>query len=599
VVFGDIGTSPLYALKETLHVSGTSPDAVYGVVSLIFWALMLVVSVKYLSFITRADNRGEGGIFALLALQRSDNSPVRKMTVGIFVILAGAALLYGEGMITPAISVLAAAEGFRTVAPSIQPYIPLLACVILAGLFWAQHKGTHAIGRLFGPVLLVWFIILGLLGAWHVAQNPDVLRALNPAHGWRLLAQLPVRIIALVLGSVVLAITGVEALYADMGHFGRRAIARAWYWVVLPGLVLNYFGQGAHALARPEDITNPFFALAPAGLPRLGLVLLSIAATIIASQALISGTFSLTRQAIQLGFIPRLAVRHTSAEIEGQIYLPLVNRLLAVGAIATVLGFGSSERLAGAYGIAVTGAMTMTTVAFYFVARRRWRWSRPAAGALCAFFLAIDLCLFASNIPKVPNGGWLPLATGLAILLVMHVWKRGREITYDRVYGQGLQGIEVASLFEGGSIHRVAGTAIFMASNPRGTPLALMHHLKSNRCVQKTLVLLTIAAEPEPQVPDAERLTFEELGHDVWRAVGRYGYMESPDVAALVERLRAGGVKIEPMTTTYYFNREMVLTGGDAPLWEWQKSLYAFLSRFPRFFNILIYYSFFSRGFAL
>ncbi len=583
VVFGDIGTSPLYTLRECLqHLPADDRAAgVLGVLSLVLWALVLVVSVKYLSFITRADNHSEGGIFALLALQRRDNSPVRKMTIGIAVILAGAALLYGEGMITPAISVLAAAEGFRTVAPDIQPYIPLLACGILAGLFWAQHKGTAVIGRLFGPVILVWFFVIGLLGAWHVAQNPGILHAINPIHGWRLLAQFPGRIL-LLLGSVVLAITGVEALYADMGHFGRRAIVRAWYWVVLPGLVLNYFGQGAHALARPEDLTNPFFALAPAGLARLGLVLLSIAATIIASQALITGTFSLTRQAIQLGFFPRLTVRHTSAEREGQIYLPLVNRMLAIGAIATVLGFGSSERLAGAYGIAVTGAMTMTTVAFYFVARRRWHWSWPATASLCAFFLAIDLALFVSNIPKIPHGGWLPLATGIGILLVMQVWKRGREIIYDRVYGHGLQSVDAASLFAGGTIHRVAGTAVFMASNPKGTPLALLHHLKSNRCVQQTVVLLTIDAEPEPHVPDAERLTFSDLGQGLWRAVGRYGYMESPDVAALVERLRAGGVQIEPMTTTYYFNREMVLTGGDAPLWEWQKSLYAFLSRNAR-----------------
>ncbi len=584
VVFGDIGTSPLYTLRECLaHLpEGDRAAGVLGVLSLVFWALTLVVSVKYLSFITRADNRGEGGIFALLALQRRDNSPSRKMTVGIFVILAGAALLYGEGMITPAISVLAAAEGFRTVAPAINDYIPLIACAILAALFGMQHKGTHLIGRLFGPVILVWFAVIGLLGAWHIADHPSVLHALNPVHGWRLLAQQPLHGTALILGSVVLAITGVEALYADMGHFGRHAIARAWYWVVLPGLVLNYFGQGAHALAAPADLDNPFFTLAPAGPLRLGLVLLSIAATIIASQALISGTYSLTRQAIQLGFFPRLAVRHTSAEVEGQIFLPLVNRMLAVGAIATVLGFGSSEKLAGAYGIAVTGAMTMTTIAFYFVARRRWRWSRLGAGSLCVLFLVVDLALFTANLPKVPHGGWLPLATGFGILVVMHVWKRGREFIFDRVYGKGLEELEVASLFEGDAIHRVAGTAVFMASSPRGTPLALLHHLKANRCIQKSVVLLSIAAEPEPHVPDAERLAIADLGHGVWRAVGRYGYMESPDVATLVERLRTAGVKIEPTSTTYYFNREMIITGGDAPMWEWQKSLYAFLSRNAR-----------------
>ncbi|HLP00529.1 MAG TPA: KUP/HAK/KT family potassium transporter [Opitutaceae bacterium] len=584
VVFGDIGTSPLYTLRECLkHLpAGDAEAGVLGVLSLVFWALLFVVSGKYLSFITRADNRGEGGIFALLALQHRTNSPSRKMTVGVFVILAGAALLYGEGMITPAISVLAAAEGFRTVAPGITDLIPLLACGILAGLFWIQHKGTQTIGRLFGPVILVWFTTIGLLGAWRVAENFGVLRALNPVHGWNLLTAQPLRGGAFLLGAVVLAITGVEALYADMGHFGRRAIARAWYWVVLPGLVLNYFGQGAHVLAHPEDLENPFFALAPAGPARFALVLLSIAATIIASQALISGTYSLTRQAIQLGFFPRLTVLHTNATVEGQIYLPLVNRLLAVGAIAIVLGFGSSEKLAGAYGLAVTGAMAMTTIAFYFVARRRWHWPALGTGVLCAAFLAVDLALFAANIVKIPHGGWLPLATGLGLLVLMQVWKRGRELIAERVYGRGLDAIEVSSLFEGDAIHRVAGTAVFMASTPRGTPLALLHHLKSNRCVQKTVVLLTIVAESEPHVSDAERLTFTELGHGVWRAVGRYGYMESPDVAALVTRLRGAGVQIEPMTTTYYFNREMVLTGGETPLWEWQKSLYAFLSRNAR-----------------
>ncbi len=584
VVFGDIGTSPLYTLRECLqHLpAGDRAAGVLGVLSLVFWALTIVVSVKYLSFITRADNHGEGGIFALLALVRRDNSPARKMTLGIFVILAGAALLYGEGMITPAISVLSAVEGFRTVAPGVADLIPLVACAILAGLFWVQHKGTRAIGNFFGPVILVWFVVIGLLGAWRVFENLEVVHALNPVHAWRLLAQQPLHGIALLLGSVVLAITGVEALYADMGHFGRRAIARAWYWVVLPGLVLNYFGQGAHALAHPEDLGNPFFALAPAGLARLGLVLLSIAATIIASQALISGTFSLTRQAIQLGFFPRLAVLHTSAEIEGQIFLPLVNRMLAVGAIAIVLGFGSSERLAGAYGLAVTGAMAMTTIAFYFVARRRWHWSPWLAGALCAAFLAVDVSLFMANIPKIPHGGWLPLATGLGILALMFVWKRGREIIVERVYNRGLESIDVSTVLADDTIHRVGGTAVFMASTPRGTPLALLHHLKSNRCVQKTVVLLSIAAEPEPHVPDLERLTITELGHGAWRAIGRYGYMESPDVTALVERLRAAGVRIDPMSTTYYFNREMVITGGDTPLWEWQKSLYAFLSRNAR-----------------
>jgi len=584
VVFGDIGTSPLYTMRQCLsHLPAGDRDAgVLGVLSLVFWALVLVVSGKYLTFVTRADNRGEGGVFALLALHYREVSPRRRVTLGVFVVLAGAALLCGEGMITPAISVLGAAEGFKGIIPGVEHWIPLLACVILAGLFWLQHKGTHQIGRLFGPVLLGWFAVLGSLGLWHILQNPVVLEALNPWYGFRLLASHPLETAMYLLGGIVLAITGAEALYADMGHFGRAAIVRAWYGVVLPGLVLNYFGQGARALAHPNDLTDPFFALAPAGLPRLLLVLLSIAAAIIASQAVISGTFSLVRQAIQLGYLPRLTVRHTSAVVEGQIYLPLINRLLAIGTITIVLGFKTSTHLAGAYGLAVTGAMTMTTLAFYAVARHRWKWSVGRAGFVCSLFLVVDLALFGSNLVKVFAGGWLPLATGLAILLVMHTWKRGREEIYVRVYGRGLEDIEVQEVLAGGGVVRVPGTAVFMAANPKGTPLALLHHLKSNRSLQKTVVLLTISTEQVPQVPEADRLTVGELGSGVWRAVGRYGYMESPQVAALIERIRSAGVKIEPMTTTYYFNREMILTGGDSRLWAWQKEFYAFLGRNAR-----------------
>ena len=582
VVFGDIGTSPLYTMRECLTpLQGDPTTGVLGVLSLIFWAFVMVVSVKYLTVLLRADNRGEGGIFALLALQQQGEAPQRRVTIGVLVVLTGAAFLYGDGMITPAISVLAAAEGFKGIIPGVEPWIPLIACLILGGLFWLQHKGTHNIGRLFGPVLLVWFAVIGGLGAWHIAQYPRVLMAVNPVWGARLLASHPGQVTFL-LGGVVLAITGVEALYADMGHFGRAAIVRAWYFVVLPGLVLNYFGQGAHVLAQPGDLRELFFSLAPDGLPRLLFVLLSIVATIIASQALISGTFSLTRQAIQLGFVPRLSVRHTSAEVEGQIYLPLVNRLLAIGTLAIVLGFKTSDALAGAYGMAVTGAMTMTTLAFFVVARKRWGWSVPRAMLVCGVFLVIDLALLFSNLHKVVQGGWLPLATGLGVLVVMHTWKRGREEIYQRVYGRGLENVEVKEVLEGGSVVRVSGTAVFMAANPRGTPLALLHHLKSNRSLQKTAVLLTISAEQVPHVADGDRLVVSDLGSGVWRAVGRYGYMESPQVSALIDRIRAAGVQIEPMTTTYYFNREMILTGGDSRLWEWQKSLYAFLGRNAR-----------------
>jgi len=585
VVFGDIGTSPLYTMRECLHYlpNVNRAEGVIGILSLMFWSLLFAVNFKYLAFVTKADNRGEGGIFALLALSHKSNGETVRRGLGLptILILIGAALLYGDGIITPAISVLGAAEGLSTFNPGLQAYVVPISVTILALLFFFQRKGTQAIGGVFGPVILVWFGTLGVLGAIHLFDSPEVFRALNPIYGLRLLLDHPAQA-APVLGGIVLTITGAEALYADMGHFGRKAITRAWYWVVLPGLVLNYFGQGSYAIANPTDTTNPFFALAPDGPIRVGLVVLSILAAITASQALISGTFSLTRQAIQLGYFPRLKILHTSAEQEGQIYIPLINFLLAAGCIAVVIGFGSSARLAAAYGIAVTGTMAVTTFAFYRVTRGYWKWSLPKAVLLCGAFLVFDLVFFGANMHKFSDGGWLPIAMGVVVLAVMHTWKSGRNEIQDKVYGGAINELELSQVAKSKSIVRVPGSAVFMVATPKGTPLALLHHLKANKCLQQTVVLLTIGTVEVPSVDDEERMTLESMGEGIWRAVGCYGYMESPSVNKLIERIRAQGVPVNPQSTTYYFNREMIITGGNAKMFEWQKALYAFLSRNAR-----------------
>jgi KUP system potassium uptake protein len=587
VVFGDIGTSPLYTMKECMaHLpAGVEPAAgVLGVLSLIFWSLVLIVSVKYLWYVMSADNQGEGGIFALLALLQTGKEAPRKHGLGpvVIMILIGAALLYGDGIITPAISVLGAAEGFATMSPRFTPtVIAWIACVILAGLFWVQHKGTKNIGGVFGPVMLVWFATLAVLGVWHISTFPAVLRALNPAWGLALLRHNPVEISAL-LGAVVLAITGAEALYADMGHFGRRFIAFAWYGAAFPGLVLNYFGQGAFILSHPGSSENPFFALAPAGLGRGLLTGLSIVAAIIASQALISGAYSLTRQAIQLGYFPRLKINHTNAEHSGQIYVPFVNALLALGCIATVALFRSTDNLAAAYGIAVTGTMGITTIAYFLVTQKTWKHARWLAGAVCVIFLLVDFAFFASNAHKIAEGGWFPLAIGAFVLAVMHTWKVGRQEIFLRVYGNQVTESELTSIARSKHVTRVGGAAVFMVGSPRGTPIALLHHVKANRCLHQIVVLLSIVTEEVPTIPDADQLTVVDVGEGIWRAVGRYGYMQSPDVAELMQQVRRRGVPVNAQAAIYFFNREMIITGGSAPMWEWQKALYALLSRNAR-----------------
>ena len=583
VVFGDIGTSPLYTIRECLHAlpPGEHVQAILGVLSLIFWSLILVVSVKYTFFVLRADNRGEGGIFALLALSQLDRPGKRVFNLGVIVVLIGAAMLCGEAIITPAMTVLSATEGIKEVWPGVEHYVLPIAIAILVGLFAFQHHGTKFIGRIFGPVMLVWFVVLGTLGLWHVVRNPIVLQALNPLLGLDLLIQHPGEA-SVLLGSVVLAVTGVEALYADMGHFGRRAINTGWYAVVLPGLTLNYFGQGANVIAQGGHVENPFLALAPEGPGRLALLALSICAAVIASQALISGAYSLMRQAVQLGYFPRLTIRHTNPDQPGQIYLPFVNITLALGAIATVYGFKSSSALAAAYGIAVTATMIVTSLILFVVMRRAWKWSAWLAGLICSGFLLIDVTFFSANLHKFSDGGWLPVFIALGLLAIMTTWKLGKSEIFRRIYANEVTETELNDIASSSHITRVRGTGVFMAGNPTGTPLVLLHHVKANRVLHETVVLLSVTTDEVPTVDDASRFTIREIGHGVWRAIGRYGYMESPDVANLMGKVRAAGVPVNLDAATYYFNREMIITGGDTRMFEWQKYFYAFLSRNAR-----------------
>ncbi len=583
VVFGDIGTSPLYTIRECLHAlpPAEHATAVLGVLSLVLWSLIVVVSLKYTLFVLRADNRGEGGIFALLALGRFDRSARFGLNAGTVIVLIGAAMLCGEAVITPAITVLGAVEGIKLVWPGVEHLVVPLSCAILVGLFAFQFRGTKFIGGIFGPVMLLWFFALGAFGFWRITENPIVLQAINPLLGLRLIATHPAEA-AVLLGSVVLAFTGVEALYADMGHFGRRAIVVAWYAIVLPGLTLNYFGQGAFFLSGRGSAENPFLAIAPEGPLRLGLLALSVAAAIIASQALITGAYSLVRQAIQLGYFPRLTVTHTNPDQRGQIYLPLVNAALAIGAITTVLEFKSSSALAAAYGIAVTGTMIVTTIALFVVMRRAWHWPLWRAGLICGLFLVVDFIFFAANLHKFADGGWLPVAIALAVLAIMVTWKKGKTEIFRRVYANEITENELKDIASSGHIARVRGTGVFMAGNPSGTPLVLLHHVKANKVLHETVVLLSILTEEVPFVPAENRLEVREIGEGVWRALGRYGYMESPDVSVLIEDIRDRGVPLKPSEATYYFNREMIITGGEARMWEWQKHFYSFLSRNAR-----------------
>lgn len=562
VVYGDIGTSPLYAMKEAFskpeYGLQATPESVYGVLSLILWSLIIVVSIKYIVFILRADNRGEGGILAMLALiLRQPTEHPRRRFIVIALGLFGAALLYGDGIITPAISVLGAMEGLEVVSPAFKPLVVPLSVGIIAGLFVVQRFGTHAVGFAFGPMMLIWFGTLGTLGLAEVVRHPEVLAALNPWWGMQFLLTLGHKGF-LALGAIVLAVTGAEALYADMGHFGRRPIRTAWFWLVLPALVLNYFGQGSLLLRDPAAAANPFFLLAPRAL-LYPLIALATCAAIIASQALISGAFSLTQQCIQLGYSPRLTITHTSAKEFGQIYIPEINLALAVGTILVVLGFRSSSALGAAYGIAVTGTMVITTLLYGGIAVGRWGWPLGRVLVLCGFFLVVDAAFLGANIIKVAHGGWVPLALALALFLMMTTWKRGRLILTERMQDISLPMETFLADIGDHPKTRVPGTAVFMTSEIQGTPVVLLHHLKHNKVLHETVILMSIRTADVPETQRHERVTVEALGHGFFRVIGTYGFMESPDVKEILQRCRDAGIAARPLDTSYYLGREQLI----------------------------------------
>jgi KUP system potassium uptake protein len=592
IVFGDIGTSPLYALRECItgeHGVGPSEGNILGVLSLIVWSLTFVVTIKYLAFIMRADNEGEGGTLALLALVPVRLKPgehhAGKIGWITLLVLAGTGLLYGDGMITPSISVLSAVEGLEEQATALHPYIVPLTCVILLGLFWLQRHGTEGIGKFFGPVMVIWFLTIGGLGAWHLAKNPAVLYAVDPRHAIRFFAEHRFRGFE-VLGGVVLAVTGGEALYADMGHFGAKPIRIAWIGLVFPGLLLCYFGMGALVLAHPEAAKQPFFALVPNGLPTYALVGLSTAATVIASQALISGAFSVTQQAVQLGFFPRVYIRHTSKDIIGQIYVPFINWLLAIVCIVLVLSFKESARLAAAYGIAVTGSMAITSIVYFVVIHETWGWSLAKSVPLLVFFLVFDLAFFGANTLKILDGGWVPLAIGAVFFTIMVVWKRGRRFLTD-LHMQSSRPVEdlVKAVAKGGDLElhaRPKGTAVFLSSMADLAPPTLIRHIERVRLVHEHVIVLTIKTAHKPFVTEKERTTYESLGEGFHRVVATCGFMQNPDVPELLAEVKAKGMPCDVSDATYFLGRETILGLPGGRMGMVEETFFGFLSRNAR-----------------
>lgn len=586
VVFGDIGTSPLYTLHECLLSTGgkrVSQEDVFGILSLMVWALILVVTIKYLYFILRADHHGEGGIFALLALVpdrfRTDTIHRGRVTGIALLGVIGAALLYGDGVITPAISVLSAVEGLTIASPSFKPWIVPLTSIVLIALFAFQRRGTGNVGRLFGPVMAVWFTTLAALGVWHILQFPAILQSLSPYHAADFFVRHGLHGF-LILGSVVLVVTGGEALYADLGHFGRAPIRRAWLWFVFPALLLGYMGQGALVLTHRGAIDNPFFDQVPAGLPTIFLVLLSSAATVIASQALISGAFSLTRQAMILGYFPNVTVLHTSEQTEGQIYIPEVNFLLAVGCLLLVLTFRESVKLAAAYGIAVTGTMAITSVLFYIVARYRWKWPKWKAIALLLFFVSFDVPFLFANLFKFFQGGYVPVLIGASLIAAMLIWNRGRTFLQER-YATRFPTFEVARKEIAHCItQRVPGTAVFIAPSRNHVPPILVHFAERCRSLHEHVILLTVCTEVIPKLPPDERCEITDLGDGFWRVVLHFGYMEHPRVVdALRSALADAHLPVDPDEVTYYVGRETVISTKTSKLGKLAENIFSYLQR--------------------
>ncbi|MBU3689218.1 MAG: potassium transporter Kup [Acidimicrobiales bacterium mtb01] len=591
VVYGDIGTSPLYALKEAFneksHVMTVDKINVYGICSLAFWALVIIISIKYLMFVMRADNRGEGGILALTALvMPKKGEAVKRASALVILGVFGTALLYGDGIITPAISVLSAVEGLEEVSTSFADWVVPIAIVILVGLFLVQRKGTGAVGKVFGPIMMIWFATLALLGLSHVIDNPDIINSVNPKYAIDYFTHESGKAF-LSLGSIFLVVTGGEALYADMGHFGRKPIALGWYGMVLPSLVLNYWGQGAYLFKHPEDVENIFFRMVPEGLT-LPIVILATMATIIASQALISGVYSLTAQAVQLDYLPRIEIRHTSQQHFGQIYVPLVNWLLMAGCVGLVIGFQTSSRLAAAYGIAVTMTMAITTLIFFRVLTDRWNWGRFRALLVCVPLFVIECGFLGANIIKIPHGGWFALTVAVVLMVQMQTWRRGRALVAARIH-RGERPIEHV-LDEAEDIKRVAGTAVFMFKDLGKAPPALVNNLRHNKVLHQTTLIVSVETSDLPRVDPSERCELVKVAPGVFQVQLTYGFMEDPDVPAALADIDHRGLEFDPDDVTYFLGHESIVAGKAPGMNPLAEHLFVLLNRgadsASRFFNL-------------
>ncbi len=582
VVFGDIGTSPLYTMKEVfsvgMHPVPLNEVNMFGILSLIVWALIMVVSVKYVAFIMRADNRGEGGIMALLALASHNAAGDAKKQHTIMLLgILGACMFYADGMITPAISVLSAVEGLELAAPVLHPMILPVTLLVLFILFWAQSKGTALVGAFFGPIMLLWFTVLGVLGIQGIMQNPSILQALNPIYAFNFFSVSP-WIAFVALGAVVLAVTGAEALYADMGHFGPFPIRLAWFGFVLPALILNYFGQGALILQDPESVKNPFYLLAPEWM-LYPLIVLATLAAVIASQAVITGAFSVSRQALQLGYLPRMHVEHTSESEEGQIYMPRVNWGLMLGVMALVLSFKSSGTLAAAYGIAVTGDMVITTLLAGIVFHHIWGWSKLRTGMLVALFLVVDVAFFSANVLKIPDGGWVPLVIGIFIFTLMLTWKTGRNMLYSMLKSEAMAIDPFIAAVGAHPPIRVSGTAIFMTPNLDGVPHAMLHNLKHNKVLHEKMVLLTVKFLDYPHTSNEERVTVEDLPNEFYRVTVRYGFKDEPDLPRDLVLCAEQGLVLDAMDTSFFVGKEILIASNASGMAFWRKKIFIGLFR--------------------
>jgi KUP system potassium uptake protein len=579
VVFGDIGTSPLYTIKEvfagTHHPVPITHDNVLGILSLIFWSLVMVVALKYLILMVRADNNGEGGVMALMTLVLRSVGESGRGGALMLLGLAGAALFYGDSVITPAISVLSAVEGLEIAAPGLHPFIIPVTLTVLAVLFAVQRHGTASVGRFFGPVMLLWFSVLGLLGLGGIVNQPEVLLALNPVYAINFFVAQPL-LGFFALGATILALTGAEAVLADMGHFGRKPVQVAWFGLVMPGLLLNYFGQGALLLADPAAAKNPFYLLAPgwALYPMIGL---ATAATVIASQAVISGAYSVTRQAMQLGYLPRMQIMHTSEDEKGQIYLPGINWSLMVAVMALVIGFGSSSSLAAAYGIAVTGTMVVTSVLAYVVARRIWRWKLVPSLLVFGVFLLIDIAYFSANLVKVGQGGWFPLVLGAIVFILLSTWKRGRKLVSARLAADAMP----LDIFAGsvGDVPKVPGTAVFLTANPQGVPHALLHSLKHYKCLHEQIAILHVQVHEEPYIPPHQRMRVERLSEQFFLIHMDYGFMDEINVPAALALCQSEGLRIDEMGTSYFLGRETLIPKVKSEMSFWREKIFIAMYR--------------------